>query len=101
MYTSLPSGSICGLLGSYKMCSKQCLAQYPLKYTLTCCHRPLLQLLEVLPPQDPTIKEASMPSALELLCTKTMTSALQLDVHLQVADGASPAYYPMHEVDAE
>jgi hypothetical protein len=29
-----------------------------------------------------------MPSPLELLCTKTTTSTLQLEVHLQVKDGA-------------
>jgi hypothetical protein len=69
--------SIHGPLSSHKRCSKQCLAWYPLQYTLICCHQPLLQLLEVLPPQDPTIKEASMPSALQLPCAKT-TSALQL-----------------------
>jgi hypothetical protein len=81
--------SICGMLGSYKKCSDQCLARYPHKYTLTCVHRPLLQLPEVFPPQDPATKEASMLSVLELLCSKTTTSALQLEVHhLQVADGA-------------
>jgi hypothetical protein len=80
--------SIHGPLSRYKRCSKQCLAWYPLQYALTCCHRPLLQLLEVLPPQDPTTREASMPSVLELLFAKTTTSALQLEVHLQVANGA-------------
>jgi hypothetical protein len=48
----------------------QCPPWYPLKYTLTCRHRPLSQLFEVLPPQDPRTKEASMPSVLELLCAK-------------------------------
>jgi hypothetical protein len=79
--------SIHGSLSSHKRCCKQCLAWYPLKYTLTCCHRPLLQLREVLPPQDPATKEVSMPSA-ELLCAKSTTSASQLKVHLQVGDGA-------------
>jgi hypothetical protein len=56
--------------------------------TLTCCHRPLLHVREVLPPQNLTTKEASMPSVLELLCAKTVISALQLEVHLQVGDEA-------------
>jgi hypothetical protein len=73
--------SIHAPLGSYKRHSKQCLAWYLLKYTLTCCHWPLLQLLEMLPPQDLATKEAS---------GETTTSALQLEVHLLVAPQQCP-----------